>query len=184
MSPVVFPVPFDQLGATIHFRDVPAEPMTCGSLELDSMPVRHPGGALAYWFAGACRGGAGGPSAHRRGLVYISDNELQPAASYSSAPSWRDDLVRFIRRSRVLIHDSMFTSDEYASHQGWGHSTYDEAVALALDADVDTLVLFHHKPERTDDEVDRQTEMCRALAARRGAKLRVIAAAEGLTLDV
>jgi len=45
-------------------------------------------------------------------------------------------------------------------------------------------VLFHHKPERTDDEVDRLTDECRALVDARGARLKVLAAAEGLTLTV
>jgi hypothetical protein len=55
---------------------------------------------------------------------------------------------------------------------------------LALEAEVERLVLFHHKPERTDDEVDRRTDECRALVARRGGTLEILAAAEGLTLKV
>jgi ribonuclease BN (tRNA processing enzyme) len=78
----------------------------------------------------------------------------------------------------------MYTREEYDHHRGWGHSTYEDAVELALDAEVATLVLFHHKPERTDDEVDRKVEECRALVARRGSSLDVVAAAEGLTLNV
>jgi ribonuclease BN (tRNA processing enzyme) len=78
----------------------------------------------------------------------------------------------------------MFTVEEYRQHVGWGHSTYDDAVELALEAEVERLVLFHHKPERTDDEVDRRTDECRALVARRGGTLEILAAAEGLTLKV
>jgi hypothetical protein len=44
-------------------------------------------------------------------------------------------------------------------------------------------VLFHHKPERTDDEVDRRVAECRAYAATRG-PLQIVAAAEGLSLSV
>jgi ribonuclease BN (tRNA processing enzyme) len=78
----------------------------------------------------------------------------------------------------------MYTREEYDHHRGWGHSTYEDAVELALDAEVQTLVLFHHKPERADDEVDACTDACRELIARRGAALRVTAAAEGMTLVV
>jgi len=49
---------------------------------------------------------------------------------------------------------------------------------------VDRLTLFHHSPERSDAEVDKLLEECRALAKKRGAKLEVLAAAEGLTLTV
>jgi hypothetical protein len=45
-------------------------------------------------------------------------------------------------------------------------------------------VLFHHRPERSDDDVDRCVEWCRALVSRRGSTLQVIAAAEGMTLQV
>jgi len=78
----------------------------------------------------------------------------------------------------------MYTVEEYDHHRGWGHSTYLDALELALEAQVETLVLFHHKPERTDDDVDRRLEECRALVASRGQPLQVIAAAEGLTLVV
>ena len=58
------------------------------------------------------------------------------------------------------------------------------AQSAASDADVERLVLFHHRPERSDDEVDRCVERCRALVARRGRALEVVAAAEGMTLQV
>jgi hypothetical protein len=45
-------------------------------------------------------------------------------------------------------------------------------------------VLFHHEPRRTDDEVDRRTDECRALVHQRGGAMQVLAAAEGLTLTV
>ena len=49
---------------------------------------------------------------------------------------------------------------------------------------VEQLVLFHHRPERTDDEVDRCVAACRAIVAARGGTLTITAAAEGMTLDV
>jgi phosphoribosyl 1,2-cyclic phosphodiesterase len=184
MSPVVFPVAFDQLGATIEFRQLAEGQRARGGYEVNAMQARHPGGALAYRFASsAVTEGvrpAAPPSAH--GLVYISDNELNPTAPYESSPSWRADLVRFATHARVLVHDTMFTSDEYERHRGWGHSTYEDAVDLALEAEVEMLVLFHHKPERTDDELDQETERCRARVQHRGGSLEIVAAAEGLTL--
>jgi hypothetical protein len=49
---------------------------------------------------------------------------------------------------------------------------------------VETLVLFHHEPRRSDEELDQRTEECRAIVKERGGKLQVVAAAEGLTLTV
>jgi ribonuclease BN (tRNA processing enzyme) len=82
------------------------------------------------------------------------------------------------------VHDATYTDEEYVHHRGWGHSTYGEALDLAIDSGVDTLVLFHHKPERSDDDLDARAAGCRDAAASRGARLRIIAAAEGMSLDV
>ena len=138
--------------------------------------VRHPGGALGYRFSSA--NGTGGS------FVYISDNELNPSATYASGADWKDQLTTFVRGASVLVHDATYTTDEYEKHRGWGHSTYEDAVTLALDAGVEQLVLFHHRPERTDDDVDRCVAVCRALVQRRGGHLEVTAAAEGMTLSV
>jgi phosphoribosyl 1,2-cyclic phosphodiesterase len=176
MSPVVFPVAFEQLDATIDFCELAEGPRTANGYEVRAFEVRHPGGALGYRFA---EGGNGSPA-----LVYISDNELGTGATYDRRTNWRRALVEFVRGARMLVHDSTYTAEEYERHRGWGHSTYEEAVELALDAGVETLVLFHHKPERTDDEVDQRAADCRALVQRRRGTLRIVAAAEGLTLTV
>ncbi len=55
----------------------------------------------------------------------------------------------------VLIHDAQHTAAEFATVSGFGHSTLDYAVRLAEDAGARTMVLFHHAPSRTDDELDR-----------------------------
>ncbi|HVT37764.1 MAG TPA: MBL fold metallo-hydrolase [Gemmatimonadaceae bacterium] len=177
MSPVVFPVPFEELDATIDFRHV-ADGETCDGrgYAVTAMEVRHPGGALAYRFV---ESGARGAS-----LVYVSDNELGEAERYGASGEWRGRLVELVRGAQVLVHDTTYTTEEYEQHRGWGHSTYREGVELALEAGVGTLVLFHHDPRRSDDDVDRRTEECRAMVRESGGQLRVVAAAEGLTLTV
>ncbi len=177
MSPVVFPVTFDQLDAAIDFSEIrPGEARANGVL-VSAFDVRHPGGALGYRFAD--------PATPDRSLVYISDSELNDASKYPQSPStWRDDLVSWARGATVLVHDATYTAEEYEQHRGWGHSTDDDAVDLALDAGVATLVLFHHKPERHDDEVDARVAAARDRVARGGARLEVIAAAEGMRLSI
>jgi hypothetical protein len=46
------------------------------------------------------------------------------------------------------------------------------------------LVLFHHKPDREDHEIDEAVKRCTALVKKRGARLLVVAAAEGMTVSV
>lgn len=174
MSPVVFPVTFEELDATIDFREVAEERYRGDGYDVEPFEVRHPGGALGY----RLRAGDGSG-----GLVYVPDNELCEDAQYETAPRWRERMVKWAHGARVLVHDTMYTSGEYPRYRGWGHSTYDEAVELALEAEVERLVLFHHRPERTDDDVDRCLDGCRELVARRGGRLDVQAAAEGMEFE-
>jgi phosphoribosyl 1,2-cyclic phosphodiesterase len=176
MSPVVFPVTFDSLLARVEFAELSDAPHIGNGYSIAAFPVHHPGGALAYKVTDTEPGG--------RSFVYVSDNELQPHTSYGDDPGWRDKLVEFIRGSRALLHDATYTTSEYERHRGWGHSTYDDAVSLAIDAGVDELVLFHHKPERTDDDLDVRLRACTDAVAARKSPLRVIASAEGMTLAV
>jgi phosphoribosyl 1,2-cyclic phosphodiesterase len=175
MAPAVFPVALGDVEGMIDFRAL------CGAHEgpgylIDAFPVRHPGGALGY----RIRDHEG----ERTRLVYISDNELGDGVGYDSPADWRDELVRFVRGARVLVHDATFTAGEYQRHRGWGHSHYLDALSLALDAAVERLVLFHHHPDRTDEELDRHLVETRALAERSGARLEVLAAAEGMVMRV
>lgn len=173
--PLVFPVPFDGLPASVDIAAVSAGVCDRQGFVVRALDVQHPGGALGYRITD----GRDGPA-----LVYVSDNELAPHGSYGSPAAWRDGLVELARGAAVLVHDATYTVDEYAHRGGWGHSTYADALALALDAGVERLVLFHHSPERTDEEIDMHVAACRAEVARRGARLEVLAAAEGLTLTV
>ena len=138
MSPVVFPVSFEELQARIDFQELAEERRTGHGYEVSAIAVRHPGGALGYRFT---TGNAGG-----RALVYVSDNELSAEARYDDAPGWREKLVEFVRGASVLVHDTMYTAERVRIVRGWGHSTHEQAVELALDADVERLVLFHHRP--------------------------------------
>jgi ribonuclease BN (tRNA processing enzyme) len=167
-------VPFDQLRAVVEFRDAGGGSVGCDGVDVRALPVRHPDGALGFRVA-AKGGGA---------LVYVPDNELDPAAPYDAPGDWRDRLVEFVRGARLLVHDAMYTPAEYRRRRGWGHSTHTDALALAIDAEAETLALFHHDPERGDDELDRVVAECRAMAEQRGSGVKVIAATEGQQIDV
>lgn len=81
----------------------------------------------------------------------------------------------------LLVHDAQFVAAEFPGVAYLGHSSVEYAVALARAAGARCLALFHHAPDRTDDELDRIVEQAR-LRAPDG--LQVLAAAEGLALDL
>ena len=55
----------------------------------------------------------------------------------------------------LLIHDAMFTADEYPRYVGWGHSSLDQALAFAEAAKVRQCLTFHHDPCHSDEHLDR-----------------------------
>lgn len=172
MSPRVFPIGFDQLAATVEFRTVPDGEWSCGGCMVRSAAVWHPGGALGY------RVRAEGSEA---AVVFIPDNELRAAAS---DPVGRARVRDLCAGARLLIHDCTYIADEYEHHRGWGHSTVGDALALALESGVERLALFHHAPERSDAAVDALLEDALAEMERHGNPIEVIAAAEGLAVEL
>ena len=78
----------------------------------------------------------------------------------------------------------MYTGAEYMDHRGWGHSSYRDAIDFAIAAEVHTLVLFHHDPERTDAALDAQLLLCHEMVRERNGRVEVVAAAEGMELEI
>lgn len=174
MHPAVFPVPLDALAAKLEVAHVDAgTPIAIPGFTVNAMRVRHPAVTMGYRLERK-----NGPS-----IVYVTDDELGTAGDYDVGKDWRKRFVSFIGGADLLIHDSMYTPDELPGHAGWGHSSYVEAVELALEAGVRQLALFHHEPEHSDEQMDALLDRAREVAGKRG-KLDVIAAAEGKTLNL
>lgn len=73
---------------------------------------------------------------------------------------------------------------EFAKTEGYGHSTVEYVVDMAMSVGVKKLALFHHDPQRTDTEVDEIQEMARARVAAAGGSLEVFAAADFSTVEL
>ncbi len=66
-----------------------------------------------------------------------------------------------------------------SERRGWGHSTYEEAVALAKEAEVHNLLLTHHDPSRSDGDVEKIVDLSREMVTAREYPRYVDAAREG-----
>ena len=130
---------------------------------ISKLQVNHPGGAYGYRLEEA------GAS-----LVHIPDNELDPPNPVTSY----DEVVAFCEGASVLSHDAMYIEKDLPEKKGWGHSTISEVCNLAIAARVKHLVLFHHDPYRTDEEIDHIQGRARALLEPHG--IECTAAFEGL----
>lgn len=113
-----------------------------------------------------------------RSLVYASDVGY-PDAGPSA------DIIELYRGADVLIHDCTYTPEDQATRRNRGFSSYAEAAAVAVAAQVKHLVMFHFDQDYTDDMVDALLVACRKELDRLGgAGIELSAAAEGTSLDL
>ncbi len=142
MSPPLFPLTVDQFAADVDFIDfmagdpIATEGWNAAGIEITTIELSHPDRATGYRIT------FGGKS-----MCYITDYEHVPGEIDPK-------LAEFVRGTDCLIYDSTFTDATYERHRGWGHSTWQQAVRLANEANVGTLMIFHHDPEANDAELD------------------------------
>jgi phosphoribosyl 1,2-cyclic phosphodiesterase len=145
-----FPVAFDHLKARIDYLNTLAQvPLDLDGVLIDAIRLNHPQGGLAFRF----REG-------KHTMVFITDNELG-AAKGRRIP----EFVEFVRGCDLLIHDAQYLPEEISERRGWGHSTYDEVVAMAQEAEVHNLLLTHHDPSRSDAEVEKIVAQSREMVS-------------------
>jgi phosphoribosyl 1,2-cyclic phosphodiesterase len=75
------------------------------------------------------------------------------------AQEQNDVLAQFFAGANLLVHDAQYIEEEYTDKfLGWGHSSFEHAVAAATRVGVKSLALFHHDPMRSDDQIDALSE--------------------------
>jgi ribonuclease BN (tRNA processing enzyme) len=131
---------------------------------------RSPNGGYGFKFSG-----------NSGTFVFLTDNELR---HHHEGGLSRDKYIEFSAGADLLIHDAQYTETEYKWTKSWGHSTYQDAVDLAMEAGVKRLGLYHHDPDRTDDQIDRFTERCREYIQKKSSALECFACADGMEIII
>ncbi len=181
-----FPVPFEELRAEMVFnRILPGERFKVGGFSIHAIQLNHPGITLGYRI-----------EHEDAAVVIITDTariqhvqqgegmaqEVERLGLEAFKEAFTTGLVEAVRGADMLVHDSHFLEDEIVGKEHWGHSTANDALALAQAAGVKNLMLFHHAPEHSDDMVD--YKLARTRAAAEGLELRVSAAQEGMAVEI
>jgi len=112
------------------------------------------------------------------------DDDVDDNEAISTVQQMNKKFVDFITDCDILISDSQYTEQEYATKQGWGHSSFETNIERALAARVKKLVLFHHEPMRSDDALDEILRTHQAALASKNATLELTAAFEGMELEL
>jgi len=170
VSPPLFPVPLSDVPSRPKFHDVPGEPWMVGSALVAGYSVVHQGPTLGFRV-----------TAHDRTLAYIPDHEPSLGVDLTRMePDWMSG-YQVAHGADVLLHDAQYSGDEYSSHVGWGHSSLDHAVTFARASQSERLVLFHHDPAHSDNELESLLTEAQSLWT--GEQLPVLAA-EGMSLSL
>jgi phosphoribosyl 1,2-cyclic phosphodiesterase len=173
MQYTYFPVQLLDFQAVIEYHDLVEGQFRIDDVTITTRYLHHP--ALTLGFRIEADGAT---------VVYSTDHEPSTAAAGTGLD--REDAlhVGFVRDADLLIHDAQYVEEEYPAKVGWGHSTVEYAVDVAVAGAVERLALFHHDPTRTDDAVDELVVRARARAAGSDFPGEIFAAAEGTTVTL
>lgn len=134
-----FPVTPDCFKADVVYRNFrpPVRVQPVPGVSVETIRLNHPGGSVGY------RVNYAGHS-----VCYITDHEHTPGQPNES-------LIEFVRDADVMIYDATFSDEEFSDYIGYGHSTWQEGARLAEIAGVERYVVFHHRHDAKDDDLER-----------------------------
>lgn len=184
-----FPVKHSELSADISYHPLKEASMDLGDgLWVTTKYLNHPILCLGYRF-------------EYRGKVFCTAYDTEPFRNVfptdpdepgydpiaaeegeRAAKEENEKLLRFYQGADLLIHDTQYTHQEYLeSKLGWGHSTYEFAINSAHKAGVKHLLLFHHDPLRTDEQLTGMIDEYRSRVADKTG-MRIEGAREGMEI--
>jgi phosphoribosyl 1,2-cyclic phosphodiesterase len=170
-SPPLFPIEIAEVPARVTFNDVPREQWVVDGATLRAEAIMHPGPTLGYRIES-------GDAA----LAYLPDHEPALLGSISDRSADWISGASLAAGANVLVHDAQFSQDEYAQRVGWGHSSYEDAIAFGQAVGAEKLVLFHHDPNHDDGWLDESEQRAQLLTGPNGTA--ALLAREGMALAV
>lgn len=143
LSPPLFPVLIRDLPCKLTLHEIENSEFEIGPFKIKSGYVIHPGPTVGYRISN-------GNSI----FTFIPDHE--PALGLHGLlndPKWISgyDLAK---EADILIHDAQYTSFEYSSKIGWGHSSMNDTLLYSSIAGTKKLFMTHHDPSHTDNDLD------------------------------
>ena len=169
-GPPFFPLSPHELPGQWSFHSLEAGEHTIGDWSVLALDIPHGGGRT---FGYRISDGTGS-------IAYLSDHSpIQLGDGPDGLGEYHTAALALARDADLLIHDAQHRADEFPAKAYLCHSAVEYACSLATISGAGRLAMFHHDPERTDDEIE-------ATVARlsKGAFGAVFAAAEGQHVDV
>ena len=137
MTNPYFPVDMTAMQACRLYSEIGGQECQYDDFHVRAGRINHPQGCLGFRIE---NGG--------KVIVYATDNE-------PGKPEGDATVRELSRNADVLIYDAQYTRTELTrTKKGWGHSSWEEGVAIAQSSGVKQLILFHHDPDNDDRAID------------------------------
>lgn len=144
LSPPHFPVGPEELGAGWTFSSLSEGIAVYEGFEVLTREIPHKGGQTFGFRV----------SDGEHSFAYLSDHApLNLGRGSSGQGELHDAALELAKGVDVLIHDAQFLATEFPAVEYLAHASVEYACDLADSAGAGSLLLFHHSPSRTDDEV-------------------------------
>jgi phosphoribosyl 1,2-cyclic phosphodiesterase len=167
MSPPFFPIGPSQLRGHWEFDFVPPGDFEADGFSIEARVIPHKGGQTFGYRV----------SDGRTSIAYMPDHcPTALGAGPEGLGVYHDNALELARGVDLLVHDSHLRAEEVPAEGSFGHAAAEYAVRLSARAGARRVALFHHRPERTDAQVDE------TVARFCGGDVPVVAAAEGSTV--
>ena len=147
MRPPWFPVGPEVFKARVTYQDFMPEDVLepFPGVVMRTGRLRHPGGAVGYRveFAGKV-------------VTIITDTEHVPG-------ELDEEVLALSKGADLLLYDSAYCDDEMKRYNGFGHSSWQQAIRIGQAAHVKTIGMIHHNFLHEDDDLDRIAAQAKAL---------------------
>lgn len=170
MEAPIFPVAFEVLKAKIDYEVECKLEFQIDSIEIHTINLNHPNGGIGYKFI-----------ENNKKFVFLTDNELR--YKHRNGKTF-EEYAKFSEEADLLIHDSVYSEKEYQDTRGWGHSTYLDALELAIKSKVKRFGLFHHEQGRKDSDLDDIVRECQKIIEGKNIKMECFALTQNHDLKV
>lgn len=144
MSPPHFPIRPDQMRGSWAFSGMEEGHHRIGAFDVLAREIPHKGGRTFGYRV----------TLGDRSVAYMPDHcPVVVGPGTDGLGELHEAALALAEGVDLLIHDSQYWREEYAERSSFGHATPDYALALGEKAGAAQVVLFHHDPERTDEQI-------------------------------
>ena len=170
MAPPHFPIRPGQLRGRWRFGNLEPGTHMIEGFGVVALQIPHKGGRTFGYRVTDAQGAS---------LAYLSDHSPTTFGPGPEGLGEYHDAARALADGvDLLIHDSQHTRAELPAKEHFGHAAVDYPIGLAVACRARQVLLFHHDPFRTDDQLD-------AIVAEQGdGPVLVTAAREGTVIEL